>query len=274
MASITEMIKNIRNAILGKEVRESIASAIEQCYEDANKNDYQGNVVNLGFTKFEQCTKDGYYNFTMADLSSIADKPLDLNSGGVLRVEKNASANVIYQTIVDNEGNQWFRYNSNSFYKVSDVKGLIDRGNVVGLGFTKFEECNRTGTYSFRIQDLVFITDKPKNLNSGGILHVEKNTSSGINYQTITDVYGNVWFRISTEEEFTQIIAVSNDYKFRGNIENLGYTSFDNCDKNGYYNFITTYVDNITDKPQNLTKAGVIRTEKPSQERFTISNYC
>lgn len=38
MANITELIKNIREAILGKDVRESIAGAIEQCYEDASKN--------------------------------------------------------------------------------------------------------------------------------------------------------------------------------------------------------------------------------------------
>ena len=38
MASITEFIKNIRNARLGKDVRESIASAIEQTYEDASKD--------------------------------------------------------------------------------------------------------------------------------------------------------------------------------------------------------------------------------------------
>ena len=38
MASIIELIKNIRNARLGKDVRESIASAIEQTYEDASKD--------------------------------------------------------------------------------------------------------------------------------------------------------------------------------------------------------------------------------------------
>lgn len=35
MASITELIKNIRSAVFGKDVRESIASAIEQTYKDA-----------------------------------------------------------------------------------------------------------------------------------------------------------------------------------------------------------------------------------------------
>lgn len=39
MASIIELIKNIRNARLGKDVRENIASAIEQTYEDAAKQD-------------------------------------------------------------------------------------------------------------------------------------------------------------------------------------------------------------------------------------------
>ena len=38
MSNITELIKNIRNSIYGKDVRESIAGAIEQCYEDASKN--------------------------------------------------------------------------------------------------------------------------------------------------------------------------------------------------------------------------------------------
>lgn len=38
MANITELIKNIRNAIYGKDVRENIAGAIEQCYEDASKS--------------------------------------------------------------------------------------------------------------------------------------------------------------------------------------------------------------------------------------------
>lgn len=37
MASITELINNIRNAIFGKDVRESIARAIEQTYKDASE---------------------------------------------------------------------------------------------------------------------------------------------------------------------------------------------------------------------------------------------
>ena len=38
MANITQLINNIRNAVFGKDVRESIASAIEQTYEDASEH--------------------------------------------------------------------------------------------------------------------------------------------------------------------------------------------------------------------------------------------
>lgn len=37
MSNITELINNIRNAIFGKDVRESIAGAIEQIYKDASE---------------------------------------------------------------------------------------------------------------------------------------------------------------------------------------------------------------------------------------------
>lgn len=39
MANITELVNKIRNTILGKDVRESIAASIEQCYEDAAKGE-------------------------------------------------------------------------------------------------------------------------------------------------------------------------------------------------------------------------------------------
>ena len=38
MVNITQLISNIRKAVFGKDVRESIASAIEQTYEDATKD--------------------------------------------------------------------------------------------------------------------------------------------------------------------------------------------------------------------------------------------
>lgn len=41
MINITDCVKSIRQAILGKEVRESIARGIEICYEDVEKGTQQ-----------------------------------------------------------------------------------------------------------------------------------------------------------------------------------------------------------------------------------------
>lgn len=57
MASITELVKNIRNAILGKDVRESIAGAIEQCYEDALKNGNANMEVSEARGSFDTLSK-------------------------------------------------------------------------------------------------------------------------------------------------------------------------------------------------------------------------
>ena len=38
MGNITNFINNIKNAVFGKDVRQSICDAIMQCYEDAGKN--------------------------------------------------------------------------------------------------------------------------------------------------------------------------------------------------------------------------------------------
>ena len=57
MASITELIKNIRNAIYGKDVRESIAASIEQCYEDASKNGNANMEVSEARGSFDTLSK-------------------------------------------------------------------------------------------------------------------------------------------------------------------------------------------------------------------------
>ena len=53
MANISNLIKNIRQAVFGKDVRESIASAIEQTYEDAAER---------GNANMEVVDARGYYD--------------------------------------------------------------------------------------------------------------------------------------------------------------------------------------------------------------------
>ena len=57
MASITELVSKIRNAILGKDVRESIAASIEQCYEDASKNGNANMEVSEARGSFDTLSK-------------------------------------------------------------------------------------------------------------------------------------------------------------------------------------------------------------------------
>ena len=65
MASIGQYIENIRSAVFGKDVRESIAAAIEQCYEDATTGD-------PGDTNLEVIAARGVYN-TLSERENAQD---------------------------------------------------------------------------------------------------------------------------------------------------------------------------------------------------------
>lgn len=85
MANITELIKKIRSAILGKDVRESIASAIEQCYEDAvDVGETVENIINQN-SMFEQKKLNIFNN---DDIESLTEGQL---SGTGEIIESNTS---------------------------------------------------------------------------------------------------------------------------------------------------------------------------------------
>ena len=185
----------------------SINNYINKCLQ------YRGNVIELGFNKFENCKNDGYYSFKISDLPSITDKPTDLNGGGMLQVftKANNGFDYIFQFINDANGNQWFRNNSSEFIKIIDYNKsnyLFYNGNIIDNGFTSFVECKNNGYYSFSTANVENITDKPSNLNQGGVVRVEKNASGGAIYQTICDNNGNQWFRHDTNP-FVQTINMT-----------------------------------------------------------------
>ena len=74
MANITNLIKNIRKAVYGKDVRESIASAIEQTYEDAIANGHTDMEVvdaRQGYDTLGQVIKKKIYYFnTVAEMKA------------------------------------------------------------------------------------------------------------------------------------------------------------------------------------------------------------
>lgn len=86
MASITELVKNIRNAILGKDVRESIAGAIEQCYEDASKNGNANMEVTEARGSFDTLNK------RLNNSDNVKANKTELESEATVRV--NADSNL------------------------------------------------------------------------------------------------------------------------------------------------------------------------------------
>ena len=90
MAIIANLIENIRKARLGKDVRESIAQAIEQTYEDASKNGNVNAEVSEARGKFETLNKrlDGdkndlqnQINVEKARIDNITNLPEGSTSG-------------------------------------------------------------------------------------------------------------------------------------------------------------------------------------------------
>ena len=129
MASITEFIKNIRNARLGKDVRESIASAIEQTYEDATEK---------GSSNMEVAQARGAFNTLRERLNNSdsvkADKTTTNNlqnqinslaSGSPLVASSVSEMTDTSKVYVNTADGHWYTYNGtdwidNGVYQASE----------------------------------------------------------------------------------------------------------------------------------------------------------
>lgn len=80
---------------------------------------YNGNMSTLHATTFYECNETGYYNFGLAYLSSITDKPEELSTGGVMFNLNNFGGGVRYQLIIDTYGGMYARHGSNKFYHIN-----------------------------------------------------------------------------------------------------------------------------------------------------------
>jgi len=156
---------------------------------------YRGNLKLLGLTAFSQCNLNGYYSFTTNDLADISDSG-DITAGGIIRVENSAAKMQRFQTVVDANGVQYFRYGSNPFVKISDMSVCQQyRGNIQTLGYSTIRACNQMGYYNCPTGYVTNLTDKPSDLSSGFIVEVYPYAAGGVTYQTITDNNGDQWFR-------------------------------------------------------------------------------
>lgn len=164
-------------------------------WADTDVNIYRGNIVALGYTSFAECIQNGYYVFSQSDLSEISDKGI-ISKGGVLRVENHAATNQRFQTVVDIDGTQFFRYGNRPFEKSFDISSCLKyRGSIQTLGYTAVSSCIQMGYYNCPTTYIGNLTDKPEDLTTGFIVEVYPNASGGVIYQTITDNNGTQWFR-------------------------------------------------------------------------------
>ena len=135
---------------------------------------------------------------------------------------------------------------------------MTNRGEITE---GKFEDSKLLGFYYFKASSIANITDKPKDLNSGGTLF---NFTSGNNIMTqiIVDNSGYRWYRLGSGDfvkigvPFSDIInLLTKYYKDNGSINT---STFEESNKIGSYNFPTSLLTNITDKPNGLTRGGVL----------------
>ena len=160
---------------------------------------YRGNLILLGLTAFSQCTLNGYYSFTTADLNNISDSG-DITTGGIIRVENSAATMQRMQTIVTLLGEQYFRYGQNPFKLILNSDDIQQyRGNIQSLGYSSIHDCAQTGYYNCPTAYINNLQDKPSDLTLGFIVEVHKKAGGGTTYQTITDNNGDQWFRYASQ---------------------------------------------------------------------------
>ena len=224
-------------------------------WSDSDVMKYRGNILAEGYTSFAQCTQSGYYSFTQSDLPGITDAG-SFDKGGILLVERNAAARVVFQTVLLTDGTRYFRYGSNSFRKcIPDAAELPNsfayRGQVSDYSVTSFARLTDDGYYDVKISDKSNLSDYPSDLASSGYLVVYSNTANGRISQELHSLNGIIYYRYDNNP-FVKIYDPDVCEQYRGNIQALGYTAIRSCTLPGYYSCPQAYISNLTDKPADL----------------------
>lgn len=144
--------------------------------------------------------------------------------------------------------------------RFSDSDVMQYRGNVKLLGLTAFSQCEKNGYYSFTTADLADISDSG-DITTGGIIRVENSAATMQRMQTIVTLLGEQYFRYGNNQ-FKLILNSDDIQQYRGNIQSLGYSSIHDCAQTGYYNCPTAYINNLQDKPSDLTLGFIVEVQK------------
>ena len=213
MASITELVSKIRNAILGKDVRESIAASIEQCYEDASKNGNANMEVTEARGTFETLNKRlNNSDNVKADktevestINNLQNQVNGLASGSPLVANSIAEMTDTSRVYVNTSDGHWYTYNGTNW-----IDGGVYQATEIADGSINSEKLeNKIQEDINKIEGLVDFKDN--------VSTVEK-SKNRFNYRTF--MYRK-YINVSTGEEanydnwgFSDYIEVEEGKKF------------------------------------------------------------
>ena len=110
MGNIANFINNIKTAIFGKDVRQSICDAIEQCYEDVSKDGNANAEVVQARSTYETLNKR-----LNADTQRLQSQINGLASGGPLVANSVAEMNDVSRIYVNTTDGNWYYYNGSNW---------------------------------------------------------------------------------------------------------------------------------------------------------------
>lgn len=278
MANITELIKKIRSAILGKDVRESIASAIEQCYEDASKN---GNAnMEVSEARGDYSTLKERLNHS--DLEKVSDKELNnekeirknaddnlqtqiksLASGGISAANSLESMHDTSKIYVNTNDGNWYYYNGSNWIvggvfqstkmsldKNLNAKDLAPESYSVGQNFkiteniynSVFQKIGENFKSSFQVGGISASTGE----------YIPNNAS---NYNRITsldfeNINGTFFIKLNNSRIYICIYNNDNSYNTYFLYENDFYFTF----HNEYKYKLVIASDDVSLVPENYEK--------------------
>lgn len=218
-SGLTELIEVLQVEVGAKTDYEPFGYRVNYSFDDNHLMQYRGKVEDYG-TKFADCKEIGIYDFLYSDIKNkkFGDAPSDIKeSSGGLFVYKLEGNNTVYQFIVNNQNQLYFRQGTAAFAPLlGGAEEQKSKGNWYAVGdsitqgwYSEFktgggsnQACNSAYGWATKLADLKGYT--LRNLAIGGTGFVDPNdddtgrtiidANSFANADFVTIAYGvNDW---------------------------------------------------------------------------------
>ncbi|MCI5628253.1 MAG: hypothetical protein MR346_01305 [Clostridium sp.] len=182
MANITQDIANIRKAVYGKEVRESIASAIEQCYTDASEKGNANMEVSRARGTYDNLDERLNENDTRvskkADKSYVDTKVNSIASGAPTPVNNISEMTDTTKTYLLTTDGYWYYHNGTTWVQ----GGVYQATEVQDESITSYK-INASAYSNYNNRDIQNVSFKIGSYNENTLQYTNNNT------RIVTDDY-------------------------------------------------------------------------------------